>query len=859
MRISPKHLLIYFCLIAIAAPACEPRNATLPSGETPEPVSVTETPNSGTKGMRIEVTSAADSGPGTLRQALLDAQSGDEITFDPVVFPPSNPETIKLTSMLPGISQGNLIIDASEAGVILDGSQLTAPETVGFAITSDSNTLRGMQIIGFTLAGVGLFSGAERNFIGGDRAVGAGPTGQGNRITSDGNFGIGLWHEGTSLNTIEGNLIGTDLSGTTSTGSLSQGIYGEGVSNTIVEYNVIGGYVDNGVGFCCVAFGNNSLYHNYIGTSPSGTDIAPGLSNGVAIEGSGYNTIGPGNVIADNGRTGIAISGGIAVRNRITANSIYNNGGTGDAYLALGIELLDGANKDLAAPVLLDFDLQAGTVSGLACPGCTVQVFSDDAEEGAIFEGETLVDATGTFELNRGAPFTGPHLTATARDSDRNTSQFSVPTANTLSRNVVIQTGNTMLRNPIQTLRSGELPDNYIGGGWELHHILGLGAKRSSFSINSIEWNTVDWSQPEFEIDPNLDAWVTTLADDGVQLTVTLSFWDKVNHPGGWDEPSGYSRFQDEEEVGLYLEFVEFVVQHFRDRVDYFELWNEPDNAGFPVQYIEVPYYIKLVEQVVPVIRQVHPEAKIVVGSVSNLQYNQAYLLDILRSGEIMPLVDVIAWHPFYGASPSYGYTPQYGDPSAYYFKYPSIVQEIKQTAEASGFRGEYYVDEMGWPTDAVAVPDQPWVYSDMIAAKYYARGVVMHLGMGINTEAGAMTAAYVSPYATVRNLCTVMAGANPGEADVVIKSEVDDLRKYIFKLPDGDILIALWSDGAAEEFDPGIPATVVVSGAGNQSVTGIDVVLGYEQPLKSQGQDGDLIVEDLLVKDYPILLYIGD
>ena len=39
----------------------------------------------------------------------------------------------------------------------------------------------------------------------------------------------------------------------------------------------------------------------------------------------------------------------------------------------------------------------------------------------------------------------------------------------------------------------------------------------------------------------------------------------------------------------------------------------------------------------------------------------------------------------------------------------------------------------------------------------------------------------------------------------------------------------------------------------------GIDVVLGYEQPLPSQEHDGDLIIEDLLVKDYPILLHIGD
>ncbi len=39
------------------------------------------TPHGGT----TIVTNPADSGPGTLRQALLDAQEGDTITFDPTV------------------------------------------------------------------------------------------------------------------------------------------------------------------------------------------------------------------------------------------------------------------------------------------------------------------------------------------------------------------------------------------------------------------------------------------------------------------------------------------------------------------------------------------------------------------------------------------------------------------------------------------------------------------------------------------------------------------------------------------------------------------------------------------------------
>ena len=66
---------------------------SVPPAPTPAPVTLT----SATEGGIVIVTSTADSGPGTLRQALANARSGDTITFDPTVFPPGAPVTIFLT------------------------------------------------------------------------------------------------------------------------------------------------------------------------------------------------------------------------------------------------------------------------------------------------------------------------------------------------------------------------------------------------------------------------------------------------------------------------------------------------------------------------------------------------------------------------------------------------------------------------------------------------------------------------------------------------------------------------------------------------------------------------------------------
>lgn len=100
----------------------------------------------------IVVTNTNNAGVGSLRQAILDA-NGDgvatTITFDPAVFP----ATIFLTSQLPSMTGNGDTIDATGAGVVIDGSALVAPDR-GFTIRRSNITVRGLTVQNFPGDGI---------------------------------------------------------------------------------------------------------------------------------------------------------------------------------------------------------------------------------------------------------------------------------------------------------------------------------------------------------------------------------------------------------------------------------------------------------------------------------------------------------------------------------------------------------------------------------------------------------------------------------------------------------------------------------------------------------------------------------
>ncbi|HEC33286.1 MAG TPA: hypothetical protein ENI37_01045, partial [Chloroflexi bacterium] len=328
-------------------PAARAPVSSMPSA-TPAPVELAQTVLQSRSAVTCTVVSTADSGAGTLRWCLENALSGDTIAFDPAVFPPTSPVTIALESELPHLSQGHLTVDASDAGVILDGSGLSDGAS-GLVITSDGNVIKGLQILHFPENGVVISEGASDNLIGGDRSEGSGPMGEGNLVSGNGGWGIYVQGTTTMSNTVIGNYVGTDLSGTAAMGN-RDGIHVGGASHNTVggvtpgTRNLISGNDHFGLYIAGQGAEENVVIGNFIGTDATGGTALGNHEHGVVISyHARHNRIGgtmpsERNVISGNGDTGINFMDVGTTSNIVVGNYVgtdasgtvdLGNGGTG--------------------------------------------------------------------------------------------------------------------------------------------------------------------------------------------------------------------------------------------------------------------------------------------------------------------------------------------------------------------------------------------------------------------------------------------------------------------------------------------------------------------------------------------------
>jgi titin len=286
-----------------------------------------------------------DAGPGSLRQAILDANANvgpDTIEF---TIPGAGPHAISPAAPLPPLE------DLS-GGTTIDGRTQTA-------FGGDGNPL-GPEII-----------------IDGGLAE---PPGPGLSIPSSGNhvFGLnvrafadGIVTEGGTNNSIAGNYIGTDETGALPVGNARHGVLialgahsnligtnGDGVADD-EERNVISGNLDHGVMIADEGSDHNVVAGNYIGTDATGTAALGNVDTGITIvggarsnrigtDGDGLADAAERNVVSGNQAFGILIAGEGTDQN-VLAGNLIGTDVTGTVALGnsfKGVVLAGGAQQN---------------------------------------------------------------------------------------------------------------------------------------------------------------------------------------------------------------------------------------------------------------------------------------------------------------------------------------------------------------------------------------------------------------------------------------------------------------------------------------------------------------------------------
>ena len=333
------------------------------------------------------VSNTNDSGAGSLRQAIIDANSAagaDTINFagagtiTPATSLPTITDTVTINGYSAPGSAVNTDANFSNAVLVVELNGTNAGSSgIGLRISANNCIVAGLVINRFQEAGIRIDTGTGTtllgNFIGTNVAgtvsqgnfnrgvliVGStgnliGTTAVASRNVISGNFGTGISITGGGSATVRRSLIGTDKNGTADLGNTQDGIRIVDSSGNIIGVqgnaggrNIISGNDGSGVSIIqssnMTSATNNVIANNYIGVDVTGnaTTVAGGFTTStVSNSGSGVLINAAGNTIG-----GITASGTSVARNTISGNrangiSLGSNFATGNAisgnYIGVG-------------------------------------------------------------------------------------------------------------------------------------------------------------------------------------------------------------------------------------------------------------------------------------------------------------------------------------------------------------------------------------------------------------------------------------------------------------------------------------------------------------------------------------------
>ncbi len=371
-------------------------------------------------------------------------------------------------------TMGNIFHNMNSSGIAINHADFVTIQSNRFG-TLDGTTRSEIGKHGIYLSGT-----TDNVLIGGNSG-----SGEGNQISGAGNGRRGIVSIAQGANfVIQGNLIGTDITGTASLHNEAGGVdIGGAISfllggSTAGQENIISGNNTdaNAVGVIIGTAPTGSIVNNIVGLASDGTASLGNGGPGIILNTTSAGVVVDGNIISSNGgegitsntgfgnvdiinniigfdqtltnsrpnAAGIVIDNGSGTNNRFgykdNPNVIANNAGpaidltatsTGNSFVTneiydnlSGIVLAVGANNSIAPPTI--DAVTTSSVSGTGLDGDWIHLYQGDgAGQGQVFLDSALVSG-GSWNVTGLSLLVTDEVVATATDAADGTSAFSI-------------------------------------------------------------------------------------------------------------------------------------------------------------------------------------------------------------------------------------------------------------------------------------------------------------------------------------------------------------------------------------------------------------------------------------------------
>ena len=248
-------------------------------------------------------------------------------------------------------------------------------------------------------------------------------------------------------------------------------------------------------------------------------------------------------------------------------------------------------------------------------------------------------------------------------------------------------------------------------------------AARGKFKIIRWDapWKAVEVIEDRLSIPPLWDYIVDRARDKGIESLLILDygnkFYDNADKPISDEAVKGFRRYS------------EFVVEHFKTRVRYYQIWNEWNGRVGQTTPGKSKDYARLIRAVSPAIKAVDSHAFVIVGAISSggtdsvLGHNRGFDFDELLREDIGKFCDAFAIHP---------YVVYKGEDDRSYASFErltrGLVERIRATRDLEA--KPIFVTEIGWS----AASGHPKGVTEDEQARYLSGALRLFRTLGISS-----------------------------------------------------------------------------------------------------------------------------